>query len=129
VGWVKTLLPSRVGSDVCLLADRWTLDYGLAAMFVRLEHQAAREMGRYWPGLYIISGQRDPAHNADVGGVPGSFHTACPSLAGDLRVGRVAGLASNEVMAILGGMWRLMGGRWGGTFRDPSPNHFDIGGV
>jgi len=122
-------LPSRVGGDPCQLADRWLLDDGLADMLVRLEHQAAREMGRYWPGLFIISGYRSPRHNADVGGAPNSFHTACPSLAADLRVGRVAGLGSDEVWAILGGMWRLMGGKWGGTFRTPDPNHFDIGGV
>jgi len=98
-------------------------------MLVRLEQQAARGFGRYWPGLYIISGYRSPSHNADVGGVPGSFHTACPSLAADLRVGNVAGLGSDEVWAILGGMWRLAGGKWGGTFSPPDPNHFDIGGV
>jgi len=98
-------------------------------MLVRLEDTAAQEFGRFWPGLYIISGYRTPTHNADVGGVPASFHTRCPSLAADLRVGRVAGLGSNEVWAILGGMWRLMGGKWGGTFSTPDPNHFDIGGV
>lgn len=98
-------------------------------MLVRLGQQASREFGQYWPGLYIISGYRSPAHNADVGGAPRSFHTACPSLAADLRVGSVPGLDSNEIWAILGGMWRLMGGKWGGTFSTPDPNHFDIGGV
>jgi len=98
-------------------------------MLVRLEQQAAQEFGRFWPGLWIISGYRTPAHNADVGGVPGSFHTACPSLAVDLRVGNVAGLNSDEVWSIIGGMWRLMGGKWGGSFSVPDPNHFDIGGV
>jgi len=96
-------------------------------MLVRLDEQASREFGRYWPGLYIISGFRTPQHNAEVGGVEGSFHTACPALAADLRVGNVAGVGSDEVLAILGGMWRLMGGRWGGAFREPSPAHFDIG--
>jgi len=122
-------LPSRVGLDGCLLADRWILDSRLADMLVRLEHQAAQEFGKFWPGLYIISGYRTPSHNADVGGVSGSFHTFCPSLAADLRVGRVAGVDSNEIFAILGGMWRLMGGRWGGTFSTPDPPHFDIGGA
>jgi len=98
-------------------------------MLVRLEQQAAREFGKFWPGLYIISGYRTPSHNAELGGAPASFHIRCPSLAADLRVGRVAGLGSNEVWAILGGMWRLMGGRWGGGFDSPDPNHFDIGGV
>lgn len=98
-------------------------------MLVRLEDRASSEFGRFWPGIYIISGQRSPAHNAEVGGAPNSFHLHCPSLAADLRVGSVAGLGSDEVWAILGGIWRLMGGRWGGTFRTPDPNHFDIGGV
>lgn len=81
----------------------------------------------HMPPLYIFSGHRSEAHNADVGGVPDSFHTRCPALAADIRVGGVAGLPDHEVMAILGGRWRLMGGRWGGTFADPSPNHFDVG--
>jgi len=98
-------------------------------MLVSLGEQASQEFGRIWPGLYIISGYRSPRHNAEVGGVAGSFHTACPSLAADLRVGDVAGLGSDEVWSILGGIWRLMGGTWGGTFRTPDPNHFDIGGV
>ena len=98
-------------------------------MLVRLEQQASGEMGRYWPGLYIISGYRTPARNAEVGGAPNSFHTFCPSLAADLRVGSVQGLGSDEVWAVLGGMWRLMGGKWGGTFSTPDLNHFDIGGV
>lgn len=118
-----------MGRDACRLANRWTLDLGLANMLVRLEEQASREFGRYWPGLFIISGYRTPAHNADVGGAPNSFHTRCPSLAADLRVGSVAGRlpGDHEIWAILGGIWRLMGGKWGGTFGDP--NHFDIGGV
>jgi len=119
-------LPSHVGNDPCTLEDRWTLDGTLAGMVVRLEEQASESFGRYWPGLYVISGYRSPTHNADVGGAPDSAHTACPSLAVDLRVGSVAGLDSNEIWAILGGMWRLMGGRWGGTFSTPDPNHFDI---
>lgn len=120
-------MPSRVGRDACAIAVRWTLDLTLAGMVVRLEDQASREFGRYWPGLYIISGYRSPAHNADDGGAPDSFHLRCPSLAVDLRVGHVAGLDSDGVWAILGGMWRLMGGRWGGQFREPDPNHFDLG--
>jgi len=81
------------------------------------------------PPLYIISGYRSPRYNADIGGAPNSFHTACPSLAVDLRIGSVAGFDTDEIWAILGGRWRLMGGKWGGTFRIPDPNHFDIGGV
>jgi len=81
------------------------------------------------PPLYIISGQRSEKHNKEIGGAPASFHLRRPSLAADLRVGQIAGADSDEIWAILGGWWRLHGGRWGGTFSDPDPNHFDIGGV
>jgi len=123
------MLPSSVGRDSCRLASRWTLDATLADMLTRSEDQARAQFGKYWPGLYIISGHRSLKRNAEVGGVAGSFHTACPSLAADLRVGTVAGLGSDEVWAILGGIWRIMGGRWGGTFSTPDPNHFDVGGL
>ena len=98
-------------------------------MIVRLAEQARREFGIYWPGLYIVSGFRTQRRNAEVKGAAGSFHTFCPSLAADLRVGSVAGLPQDEVQAIIGGMWRRMGGRWGGTFKNPSVRHFDIGSV
>lgn len=124
-------LPSRVGTDDCLLANRWTLDPTLARMLVRLEAMARSEFevpGIFrWPGLFVISGYRSPRHNRDVGGSPNSLHTACPSLAVDLRFGRVPGRmpGDQQVWEILGGMWRLLGGRWGGSFDDP--NHFDLG--
>jgi len=120
-------LPSRVGPDPCILGQRWGLSLDLADKLVSLEAQASKRFMGFWPGLYIISGYRSPSHNAEVGGVPGSLHTACPALAADLRVGRVAALGSDEVWAILGGIWRLMGGRWGGSFQSPDPNHFDLG--
>jgi len=96
-------------------------------MLVRLEDQATREFGRYWPGLFVISGHRSEAHNRNVGGSPNSLHLACPSLAADLRFGSISGRLPGdlEIWQILGGMWRLMGGRWGGSFDDP--NHFDLG--
>jgi len=108
----------------------WQLDAGLAGMLVALDgwaEQAFTVGAIRWPGIYILSGQRSEAENRSVGGVAGSLHLRCPSLAADIRMGNLAGLASPEVMAILGGRWRLMGGRWGGTFTDPSPNHFDLG--
>lgn len=121
-----------MGSDPCALADRWTLDPTLAGMLVRLQERVREEFRRAgspypFPDIYVISGFRTPAHNADVGGVPNSLHTRCPSMAVDIRVGSVAGLQNNEILAILGGIWRLMGGRWGGSFRDPDPPHFDLG--
>ncbi len=119
-------LPSRVGRDACALADRWLLDPRLADMVVRLsEWWEAQEIPL--PSLFVISGQRSQAHNREVGGSPDSRHLQCPSLAVDLRMGRVAGISSAEAWAILGGQWRLMGGRWGGTFSTPDVNHFDLG--
>ncbi len=120
-------LPSPIGSDACRLAERWGLSNTLAGMLVRLEGQAAERFGRYWPGMFIISGFRSQRTNREVGGAVDSLHPRCPAIAADLRVGNVAGLDSPEVWAILGGMWRLMGGRWGGQFLEPDPNHFDLG--
>lgn len=127
----RTVLPSRVGADPCQLANRWKLDPALASMLVRLEEQASREFRGWLAPLYVISGYRSPRHNADVGGAPNSFHIRCPSLAADLRIGKLSGRLPGdaEIWAILGGMWRRMGGKWGGTFVQPDPNHFDIGGV
>lgn len=120
-------LPSRVGLDPCLLANRWSIDATLAAMLIRLEGRAREGFRELWPGMYVISGYRTKTHNREVGGVADSLHLQCPALAVDLRVGNVVGLESDEIWAILGGIWRLMGGRWGGTFSEPSPAHFDLG--
>jgi len=104
-----------------------------------MEEWAKREFRtpgtNWWPGLYIISGARTPAQNSAVNGAQDSRHLQCPSSAADLRVGTVSGLPDGEVWAILGGWWRLHGGRWGGSFSwegSPLPNpkewnHFDLG--
>ena len=98
-------------------------------MLVALEAQAYERFaatGIRWAGLYIISGYRSPRRQAVINpAVQKSCHTVCPSLAADLRVGPVAGFDSPEIWAVLGGMWEMMGGRWGGRFDDP--NHFDLG--
>ena len=128
-------LPGRVGSDPCRLAQRWFLDSRLATLLVDMDAWAAAEFRGFWPGLTIISGPRTEGENRDAGGSPNSFHLRCPSLAADLRVGSMAGLDGGEIWAILGGWWRLNGGRWGGTFKwegSPLPNpeewnHFDLG--
>lgn len=82
-----------------------------------------------WPGIYIISAQRSPRHNKDVGGAPDSLHLRCPSLAVDIRVGGVAtGDAANPILDWLGARWMTMGGRWGGLFSSgPDRPHFDLG--
>ena len=103
-------------------------------MLVALEaqwHEAFRRTGVSpvkVPPLYIISGFRTPARNAEVDGAPDSRHIRCPSEAADLRVGQFAGgLGEREMWAILGGMWKLRGGRWGGDFTPTDFNHFDLG--
>lgn len=101
-------------------------------MLVLMEARARYEIEQLgsrrlrWPGLYIISGYRTPEHNRSIGGAPNSFHTACPSLAVDLRIGPTPGIDTFDIWAMLGGMWKLMGGRWGGDFTPIDPNHFDL---
>jgi len=124
------LLPSPIGVDDCALAQRWKLQPALASKLVALSNQWEREIskgGLGAPALFVISGYRTVAQNDEVDGAEDSRHIRCPSEAVDLRVGSVQGLDNLEVWQILGGMWRLRGGRWGGTFSDPDPNHFDLG--
>ena len=90
--------------------------------------------GLRWPGLWIVSGHRTAKDQARVNpAVPNSLHVRCPSLAVDLRVGQVAGVATPEVWRALGDVWKAMGGRWGGDFKDRlgqpthDDNHFDLG--
>jgi len=124
------LLPSRIGTDECALARRWKLQPALASKLVALSNQWKREIekgGLGAPDLYVVSGYRTLDHNREIGGAEDSRHIRCPSEAVDLRVGNVVGIDNLQVWQILGGMWRLRGGRWGGTFADPDPNHFDLG--
>ena len=100
-------------------------------MLVDLDRRAAQELsaaGFRWPGLSIISGHRSELLQAVVNPLaPKSLHTRCPSLAADLRVGDMsASLTPFALWAKLGRIWSTMGGRWGGTFRPPDPNHFDL---
>jgi len=107
------------------------LDDRLAAMLVALaefwDHAFDAVPRVTSPPLYIISGQRSETKNRSVRGARDSRHLDCPSTAVDLRIGQVQGLSSDELWAILGGHWRLQGGRWGGTFSTPDMNHFDLG--
>lgn len=51
----------------------------------------------------------------------------CPALAADLRVGNApASLTDPSVWTAVGVIWEELGGRWGGRFRPPDWNHFDI---
>ena len=122
---------SRVGTDGCGLSRRWVLDPTLADMLVRLDADAAGRFsaeGFRWPGLFIISGFRSRLLQAEINpAAPNSLHTRCPSLAADLRVGdQPASLTPPELWAALGRRWSTLGGRWGGTFTPPDPNHFDL---
>lgn len=78
-------------------------------------------VGIPWPGLWIISGQRDLTDG-------GSLHERCPSDAADLRIGNVAAsISANAMWDWLGARWMLLGGRWGGQFQERDENHFDLG--
>ena len=104
----------------------------MASMVVELERVAQdgfAAAGIHWPGLWIISGHRSKADQARINpSVSQSFHTYCPALAVDLRVGNIAAsITENEVWELLGDIWKDMGGRWGGDFRTPDMNHFDYG--
>ncbi len=100
-------------------------------MLVNLNGWAAREFsaqGLRWPGLFIVSGFRSKALQAEVNPLaPDSLHTRCPSLAADLQVGDVsASLTTVEIWAFLASHWFTLGGRWGGRFTPPDNKHFDL---
>ena len=125
------MLPEAVGTDDCLLANRWILDPVVAKMIVGLDSWARVEMEKVnlpWPGLWIISGHRSQALQEEVNPeAPNSMHTRCPSLAVDLRVGNVsASITTAAIWSWLGAQWIVMGGRWGGMFNPPDFNHFDF---
>jgi len=114
------------------------LEPRLAEMLVLMDGVAGQRFaaaGFRWPGLRIISGNRSPKDQARVNpAIPNSLHVRCPSLAADLRVGQVApSITPEQVWSFLGDMWKLMGGRWGGDFKDRlgqlthDDNHFDLG--
>jgi len=97
--------------------------------------------GLRWPGLYVISGYRaepeTPSLDPSAPVATRSLHMARrngqpASLAVDLRVGdQPASTTPIEIWAWLGTIWKRVapGGRWGGDFATPDPNHFDLGGL
>lgn len=129
----------RVDADACVLSRRFLLAPHLVQMVQDLDRWADREIARAglrWPGLFVISGQRTAALQAELNpDAPASLHLRCPSLAVDLRVGDIAGWPGQDaIWELLGGRWKLMGGRWGGDFTGGMPgvnrqeqNHFDLG--
>jgi len=134
-------LPEPIGADSCRLSERWVLDLMLAEMLVNLNgffEQSFTSSGLRWPGIWIQSGFRTPAHQATLDSpATSSLHTRCPAMAADLRLGGLhARITAPETWAALGGKWKLMGGRWGGDFKDdqhPGPgvnlremNHFAL---
>ena len=125
-------LSAPLGDDCCGLSDRWVLDLTLACDLVALDQWAGQELaaqGIRWDGFRIISGYRSPAVQVVVNpAAPRSLHTFCPSLAADLRVGGTPATSTEiETWFWLGQRWEFMGHRWGGRFRPPDLNHFDLG--
>ena len=123
-----------VGRDPCGLQRRWLLSAAVASRLVAMDQIADEDFsaaGIRWPGLFVISGYRpEPIQsiwNPDAPPAAFSFHRRCPSLAADLRVGTTpATLTPLETWAYLGGIWKVLLGRWGGDFDPPDPNHFDF---
>ena len=135
----------RIGDSSDGISGRWLLAPGLVCMLLALDQRAdaifsAKEL--CWPGLYIISGYRPPSLQGRLNpAVKASLHSRRPALAADLRIGDVpATLTPIEFWGWLGGIWKTLGGRWGGDFSVGAPawitagfstgdfNHFDTGG-
>jgi len=124
----------EIGRDPCGMVGRWSLSPLLASMLLSLDQWACgvfSSKGLGWPGLRIISGYRTravvAAFNPTQAAAQKSRHRRIPSLAADLRVGDTPATATPiEVWTFLGLQWERQGGRWGGRFNPPDPNHFDI---
>ena len=113
-------------TDACSLARRWLLDPDFAQALVdlvRRTHEKFAAEGLRWPDVRIISGYRDRETAASVGSdYETSCHSTCPAVAADLALGTIDWPPGSVVpgewgaFAIMGGIWKLMGGRWGGDF-------------
>ncbi len=132
-----------ISADPCGVVRRWNLDTTLASMLLDLDFWACRQIEKEversplpsrrfrWPGLWIKSGHRSQpvvsAFHPTAPAATKSRHLFKPSLAADLRVGNVAASETPiEIWTFLGLQWERQGGRWGGRFSLPDPNHFDI---
>ena len=120
---------SRIGDDYCSISREWRIRPSLARRLIDLNARAEAVFsaeGLRWPGLWIISGYRSPRMQAQVNpSNPASLHSECPALAVDLRVGNIPASITTGFWPLLGNIWKSLGGRWGGDFPTPDPNHFE----
>ena len=130
----------RVGVDSVGLQRRWRISYDVACGLVRTELALQLEFGvaargLRWPGLFVVSGHRSRPVESELNpGEPAatrSLHLRCPALAVDLRVGNVPASGTPRALwELVAVNWKqITGGRWGGDFDPPDPNHFDIPGL
>lgn len=75
--------------------------------------------------VVVISGRRSVEHNERVGGAPNSWHL--DGLAFDLWIPGRRVSDDPDLWSEIGQVWESLGGRWGGRFTRPDPNHFDVG--
>ena len=129
-------MAAKVGNDARRLACRWVLDATLAQALVNMDRYFADQFaaaGIHWPGIWITSGYRSQARQAEVNpAAPDSLHTRCPSVAVDVRVGSIPGISgtqgADQLLRMMGGYWKAQGYRWGGDFvNNYDPIHFDLG--
>lgn len=99
-----------------------TLEYEAQVLAVQLVN-AARNAGI---PLIVISARRSPQRNRDVGGAARSEH-----LFGRAFDVQVVGWTREQIpfwwWESLGAYAEYLGLRWGGRFRSPDVNHFDLG--
>lgn len=118
--------------------DRWGLHRSVAIRYGAIT--AFWELIGF-PTIPIISGYRSCDEQRDLldRGRPAarrSWHTneqdGLPaSRAIDLQGSAVDGylFRGNPLLDLFGNQWEEFGGRWGGRFRAPSPNHLDVPGT
>lgn len=111
------------GADSCSLQRRWLIDPTLAMALVETEAVAERIFaaeGVRWPGIFILSGHRTKAQQADANpSQPSSHHRCCPSLAVDLRVGDIpASVTPPQFFKFIADAMAVHGVKWGGDVPD-----------